>query len=69
MTMLPNCTLCSNKSDPRCYLMTKNGDVYPLCDGCSPHDADDARELAERCRQSGCTPLKTYGPFGHNEDD
>lgn len=59
--MLQDCTLCPNKEDPRFGLMTKDGDFYPLCDGCSPAGmgAVHTQAVAERCRALG-------PPFGNS---
>lgn len=59
--MLDDCTLCEAKEDPRFGLMTKEGDFYPLCDGCSPAGEGPERlhEVAERCRAMG-------PPFGNS---
>lgn len=59
--MLADCTLCEHKEDPRWGLMTKEGDYYPLCDGCSPnpHDPKDCAAVADRCRALG-------PPFGNS---
>lgn len=53
--MLADCTLCASKEDPRFGLMTKDGDYYPLCDGCSPAGMGDVytKAIADRCRAIG----------------
>lgn len=58
--MLADCTLCANKEDPRWGLMTRDGDYYPLCDGCAPEPGDEegCRHVADRCRALG-------PPFGN----
>lgn len=58
--MLADCTLCANKEDPRFGLMTKEGDYYPLCDGCSPAcmGPEETKRVAEACRALG-------PPFGN----
>lgn len=57
---LRDCTLCEHKEDPRFGLMTKDGDFYPLCDGCSPAGMSDGDmgAVADRCRALG-------PPFGN----
>ena len=70
MSVCPNCTLCSNRSDPRRGLMTRDGEYYPLCDGCAPcDDGDDAVRVADACRASVVEPCGVFPPFGHNEPD
>ncbi len=69
--MLRDCTLCDQKEDPRWGLLTKEGDYYPLCDGCAPdfRDEEDCRNVANRCRAMG-PPLGnsvTIPKFGWNE--
>lgn len=67
---LPQCTLCEHAADPRHGLMTKNGDYYPLCDGCAPYPdgmAEAARGTADLCRMSGKRPCAPLSRFGHNE--
>jgi hypothetical protein len=63
---LDDCTLCANKADPRCQLMTRNGDVYALCDGCAPERGEETA-VADKCRASGKPPLQSYRRFGANE--
>jgi len=65
-SILDDCTLCRAKADPRFHLMTKDGDVYALCDGCAPFKGEEA-EVADKCRASGKPPLERYRPFGFNE--
>jgi hypothetical protein len=69
--MLADCTLCPNKEDPRWGLMTKEGDYYPLCDGCAPDPGTpQVAEVAARCKAMG-PPFgntTTVPRFGVNED-
>lgn len=63
---LDDCVLCPNKADPRWQLMTKEGDVYALCDGCAPWKGEEA-DVAAKCRASGKAPLERARRFGMNE--
>ena len=64
--MLPKCTLCDDYSDPRHSLQTRDGDVYPLCDGCAP-SSGQASAVADKCRATGKSPSERRPVFGHNE--
>jgi hypothetical protein len=63
---MDDCTLCSNKADPRTQLMTRDGDVYPLCDGCAPYRGEEA-DVAEKCRATGKPPMNVWRRFGYTE--
>lgn len=69
MTSLPDCHLCPEPSDPRMGLLTKDGDYYPLCDGCCPLTRAEAVEVASKCRALGPPWGNTTSipRFGHNE--
>jgi hypothetical protein len=66
MSALDDCVLCPNKADPRWQLMTRDGDVYALCDGCAPWSGEETA-VSDKCRASGKPPLQSYGRFGINE--
>lgn len=61
-----DCTLCPSKADPRFQLMTKDGDVFALCDGCAPWPGEE-KVAADKCRASGKPPLEQHNRFGLNE--
>lgn len=71
--MLSDCTLCTNKEDPRWGLMTKEGDYYPLCDGCAPDplDKEDCRRVADACRAMGrhSATARSSGATGRTSDE
>lgn len=70
--MLSDCTLCANKEDPRWGLLTKEGDYYPLCDGCAPDPGTpQVAEVAARCKATGAPfgGSQAVPKFGVNERD
>ena len=66
MSPLPKCHLCDDLSDPRMSVVGTNGDVFPLCDGCSPDDNQtDIARVYDQCTKAGPAPDSLFRPrFG-----
>ena len=67
---LPECTLCTNTSDPQMNIQLRDGRRFVLCDGCAPSfDDADIQRVAELCRASNKPHAVTTNSFGFNEPD